>query len=621
MRIKTKIYLLLCLLGAMTTCSVAAEPVVMIPNVYGDGEKIEALAIQYPFSIDHTSVAADAFQVADHQVADVYTNVEPKTGNKHEDGKYVIVDLVTKNTLSPLDKQGPKKPKKAENEKADAPLHSDRTAPVLTASVVQVKNIRGTDGTIYPASTEVMKAETATSSIIDKFIIKHYTDNETKSTISYTVFLPENYTPQQKYPLVFFIADASANINNDRTPLFQGNGATIWATAEEQRKHQAIVVAPQYSEDLVNSLGMMTTDENKWTPGLTLVTNLLKNIISTYPVDKDRIYGTGQSQGGIANIAISDRYPDLFAAQYLVACQWNTDEMNALLHKNLWILVSEGDTKAYPSMNEAVSKWRQAGGKVATSPYLWDSTADAATFAQYVADMEAKGATINYSVFKNGSHTYTWSVAYTIEGIRDWLFNQTKSGRPVSATASGKFEAKRQRQLALKKEARQYFETGKNYFNGENGAPKDAVKAWAAFTKADKQGDKKAARYLGLLSLSDRKMKARTKQAFTYFMKGAENGDITSMYYLGRCYETGTGTKQNIQLAYHWYKEAAKREDIIAAPAMAALASLYERGLGAEQNLQISEELYEKAARAGYKEAADGLQRVRASQRSQRERQ
>lgn len=126
---------------------------------------------------------------------------------------------------------------------------------------------------------------------------------------------------------------------------------------------------------------------------------------------------------------------------------------------------------------------------------------------------------------------------------------------------------------------------------------------------------------MGLLSLSDRKMKARTKQAFTYFMKGAENGDITSMYYLGRCYETGTGTKQNIQLAYHWYKEAAKREDIIAAPAMAALASLYERGLGAEQNLQISEELYEKAARAGYKEAADGLQRVRASQRSQRERQ
>ena len=40
-------------------------------------------------------------------------------------------------------------------------------------------------------------------------------------------------------------------------------------------------------------------------------------------------------QGGMANIAISDKYPDLFAAQFLVACQWNTQEMEALKDKNL----------------------------------------------------------------------------------------------------------------------------------------------------------------------------------------------------------------------------------------------------------------------------------------------
>ena len=35
----------------------------------------------------------------------------------------------------------------------------------------------------------------------------------------------------------------------------------------------------------------------------------------------------------MANIAISDRYPDFFAAQYLVACQWDPKEMQVLKDK------------------------------------------------------------------------------------------------------------------------------------------------------------------------------------------------------------------------------------------------------------------------------------------------
>lgn len=102
---------------------------------------------------------------------------------------------------------------------------------------------------------------------------------------------------------------------------------------------------------------MMTTDENVWTPGLTLVTHLLQDTIENYAVDKTRIYGTGQSQGGMTNIAISDRYPDLFAAQWLVACQWNVQEMVAMKDKKLWITVCEGDNKAFPGMNEATALW------------------------------------------------------------------------------------------------------------------------------------------------------------------------------------------------------------------------------------------------------------------------
>ena len=52
--------------------------------------------------------------------------------------------------------------------------------------------------------------------------------------------------------------------------------------------------------------------------------------------------------------------------------------------------------------------------------------ADAEGMAARVTEMEAQGCDINYTVLSGGNHTYTWTVAYTIEGIRDWLFAQVK---------------------------------------------------------------------------------------------------------------------------------------------------------------------------------------------------
>lgn len=107
----------------------------------------------------------------------------------------------------------------------------------------------------------------------------------------------EGLRQQQKYPLLFFVADASADINETTTPLFQGNGATVWTEPEEQAKHPCIVFAPQYTDNLINQIGMLTADSNTWTKGLTLVSHALQSVIDNYAVDTNRIYGTGQSQG------------------------------------------------------------------------------------------------------------------------------------------------------------------------------------------------------------------------------------------------------------------------------------------------------------------------------------
>ena len=43
-----------------------------------------------------------------------------------------------------------------------------------------------------------------------------------------------------------------------------------------------------------------------------------------------------------------------------------------------------------------------------------------------VNELIAQGKNINYTVLAGGNHMYTWSVAYGIDAIRDWLFAQKK---------------------------------------------------------------------------------------------------------------------------------------------------------------------------------------------------
>lgn len=414
------------------------QSVSVITKVYGDGEKPAYAVVTYPKAIDGTTLSAEDFSVEGQTIESVTTNVTPNPTPKKQAGRYVLLKLAHTNSVydGDLANRPGNAPKKDDEDKnkspmGDAPMHSDRQLPDLTVKVKQLKTIHAIDGTVYPAKDKTVTSSSVSEPEIEQFQQFTYTDPETGYQLPCNIYLPKGYDSSKKYPLLFFVADASANINAVTTPLFQGNGATVWTEPEEQAKHPCIVLAPQYTDDLVNQIGPLTMDSNIWTPGLTLASHALQSVIQNYAVDTNRIYGTGQSQGGMTNIALSDKYPDLFAAQWLVACQWNTDEMKVLKDKNLWITVCEGDNKAHPGMNEAVEKWEALGTKVAKNDTYWDSKAPITTIDQQVKDLERQGAHINYTVFSGGNHMYTWSFAYNIDAIRDWLFSQTKDGRSV----------------------------------------------------------------------------------------------------------------------------------------------------------------------------------------------
>ena len=56
------------------------------------------------------------------------------------------------------------------------------------------------------AELQALIAET-----VDKFKVLKYYDEETKDTMRYNLFIPDNYDPSKKYPLVMFIGDASTS--------------------------------------------------------------------------------------------------------------------------------------------------------------------------------------------------------------------------------------------------------------------------------------------------------------------------------------------------------------------------------------------------------------------------
>ena len=216
-----------------------------------------------------------------------------------------------------------------------------------------------------------------------------------------------------------------------KATLLQGNGAISFATPEEQAKHEAFVLAPQYSRQVVNDNGDITSD-------LDATVNLVKDhLLSKYSIDEKKLYATGQSMGGMMAIVMNFKYPDLFAASYLVACQWNEKEVTPMAKNNLWIMVSTGDEKAYPGMNTITSELIKRGATVARDTWKADYTNE--QFLEGARKVIAQKSNIKYTTLEKGTNPYlpkdansgsehsgTWKIAYSISGIKDWIFSQAK---------------------------------------------------------------------------------------------------------------------------------------------------------------------------------------------------
>jgi len=467
------------------------KKVVAITEIFGDGQQVTAVALQYDAVMDGNTIPADAYSVKElvpaqyrggrgvtgdyvteeRSVSRVYTNDEPAKASVGVKGDWVIVELEQVYHYlgamgnpggggpngnrqgrpggqdgpggpggqgRPGGQGGPGGPGGGRGGFGNAALPGKDAIianykgitriPDFGAEVVQVADIHTSEGKIVGKS-DTLRSEHTVNLILDDFIQLEYSDAETGIQMAYNLFVPKDYDPSEKYPMVLFMPDATICGRETTRTLTQGIGATIWASPEEQAKHPCFVLAPDYTTMIIND----NWETNEYLPA---TVNLIAELTGKYAIDKDRIYTTGQSGGCMLSFAIDHYYPDLMAASLLMAGKWDNTRVDNFVNDKMWMMCGDGDTGALPSLSGVVEALREKGVKVSVAQ--WNGRVSAEEFDRLCEEIDKEGADIRfvhfdqYSVFPDDSHLdgmehlQSWRLMYTIEGVRDWLFRQSK---------------------------------------------------------------------------------------------------------------------------------------------------------------------------------------------------
>lgn len=391
--------------------------VTSVTEVFGTGQQITHIIVEFNERVVNSQLTKNTFTVSDRTVEKIYSNTRPERTDIVKDGRFVIIELNPKDSGASLRLEG--------NDEVGFQMKK------ATSKITQKEDILFTNGKKLEKSIAILENNKTRNLIVENFKQFVYKDPKTGTSVKYNLYIPKNYDKNKKYPLVLFMHDKGVLSEDTKTALFQGNGATSFATPEEQARHEAFVLAPQYSRQVVDDNGDITSD-------LDATVNLIRDyLISKYSINEKKLYATGQSMGGMMAIVMNYKYPELFAASYLVACQWNPKEVSTMAKNNLWITVSTGDEKAYPGMNAITSELIKRGATVAKDNWRADYTD--AQFLEGARKVIAQKSNIKYTTLEKGTNPYlpkdanpglehsgTWKVAYNIPGIKDWMFLQSK---------------------------------------------------------------------------------------------------------------------------------------------------------------------------------------------------
>ncbi|WP_413376729.1 prolyl oligopeptidase family serine peptidase [Alkalihalobacillus sp. 1P02AB] len=381
----------------------SSENVTLITKVLPLGEVVYAMAADFGDEIDGATLDPSSFEVEvavgddieTRTITNVYTNDQMEISDVGRAGRYVIIEMdpieASASTLS---------------FNIDSFLN---TRNELNYLLVQKETILTVNGTVFEASEEKIEHTNEVTPIVDEFGKFTYQD-DFGNEMPYRLFEPQTES-DKKYPLVLFLHGSGERGSDNSLQLLGNESALVWATPEQQAKNPAYVLSPQAPTQEI--LTTYWADE----PNYSMVEELLVETIEKYPIDTNRIYVTGVSNGGVGTWHIAIQNPELFAA-IVPVCGYPDVANNEVLEP----YVPLEDASLLEGIKDLpIWVFHAADDELVDVNYSRDAVA---------AIESLGGSSIRYTEYPEGevepNGHHAWIPAYQNQEMIDWVFEQSK---------------------------------------------------------------------------------------------------------------------------------------------------------------------------------------------------
>lgn len=467
-----------------------------------DGSKTSTIVAQYNVALDAKSVSIDDFKVENYGLAQgdekceigkdpgkvlkVYVNDKPvasATGGT-ETGKYVIFELNTDYQLAAVSKKYPASvavsvTQTGEVAYADGVIAADNRL-VSNYEILMEESTRNDvttvtewklalDGTYSLPDAEqfdLFKIEDGTAFKATN-CFEEATGKYVDVNLPYALYVPDDYDASKKYALVLHIEDAGFLGSDPMIALTESQGPVNYASKEVQDVVKAdglggiIVVTPQIEESLRS-----TRDDYSLSAAVPATWQLMDYLTQKYNIDSNRIYGEGQSMGGMQVVAMAAQRDNYFAGLWANGCQWGSNhnledptynngtgyfeapadgktiwtkdsDGNEVDYRNWYYMVSDDNILITNCIGDAFStsvwkelKYLYLDTVGATIPYTYfnplttPKTEQNAAVKKLVAQENDLG--MYWFAFEGGNHMATWIYSHGIIEGHKWLVSQTR---------------------------------------------------------------------------------------------------------------------------------------------------------------------------------------------------
>ncbi|WP_336127712.1 prolyl oligopeptidase family serine peptidase [Mesoflavibacter sp. CH_XMU1422-2] len=227
-----------------------------------------------------------------------------------------------------------------------------------------------------------------------------------KDTLKYRIMYPENFSKDKKYPVVLFLHGAGERGSDNQKQLT--HGSKLFLDKMNRGAFPSIVIFPQCpKEDYWANANVdrssyplnITFPENEApTTALSLVMNLMDDMVKKPYVQTDKVYVGGLSMGGMGTFEILYRKPDMFAAAFAICGGGNPDTVTSFAKKvPMWVFHGAKDDVVTPQHSVTmVNAILNAGG------------------------------TPNFTLYADDNHN-SWDSTFAEPELLTWLFSNTKT--------------------------------------------------------------------------------------------------------------------------------------------------------------------------------------------------